>query len=78
MVNLVKTVRPFLLAVALLGVPFVVDTPSATQGASLRLAAACAASECKKDDEYACELAGMPLVGYKCTRGCDPPPAEET
>ena len=44
----------------------------------MSLATACAADECKKDTEYACNMAGTPLIGYKCTRGCAPPPTEKT
>jgi len=74
MANPLKAVRALALAAALLAVPIVVDTSPASQGSVLRFASACAAEECEKDDDYACLLGELPLVGYKCSRGCADPP----
>lgn len=82
MANSLKVVRAcglaLGLAVAFLSVPIMADTSPDRQGSILRFAAACAADECRKDDEYGCTLGELPLVGYKCTRGCPPPPEEKT
>ena len=72
MANLVKTARTFVLAVALLGVPFVVDMPTETKGLSVNVNAACAdPSECASSVRHICRLGDDNFRRYKCSRGCD-------
>ncbi len=75
--RLVKTARPFLLAVALLVVPFAVDT-SDTQGLSVRPATACAqATDCAFAWFRICSTYHGDHWFYKCVQGCDDEGDEE-
>ncbi len=65
MANPFNAVRVLAFAAALLSIPVVVDMSTPGQGSVLRFDSACAAEECEKDDQFACLLGDLPLVGYR-------------
>lgn len=73
---LAKTVfRSIVMVLVLLAAPVAVRAPSGTDVVPVRIAGACAdPTECELSPSHICRLGEENFVGYKCSRGCDPPP----